>query len=97
MFSFCNELHKIYQEDYCKYLDLDQGWDNYKLGAIKSGYNSKLSNLWLFKSSTSSNQTFVIVPSLFNSPAILFLNRKQNMLNHLVMFTYLNGKKPKTL
>ena len=86
MFSFCNDLHKIYQEDYCKYLDLDQGWDNYKLGAIKSGYNSKLSNLWLFKSGTSSNQNFVIVPSLFNSPAILFLNRKQNYIEYVKSF-----------
>lgn len=86
MFSFCNELHKIYQEDYCKYLDLDQGVDNYKLGAIKSGYSSKVSNLWLFKSSTPSNQNFVIVPSLFNSPAILFFNLKQNYIEYVKSF-----------
>jgi hypothetical protein len=49
MFSFCNELHKIYQEDYCKYLDISRGWNNYKLEAIKSDYSSRICNLWLFK------------------------------------------------
>lgn len=86
MFSFCNELHKIYQEDYCKYLNVERRWDNYKLKAIKSDYSSMLCNLWLFKSSISSNQNFVIVPSLFNSPEILLFNHSQNYIEYVRSF-----------
>lgn len=86
MFSFCNELHKIYQEDYCKYLDVSRDGNNYKLETIKSDYSSRICNLWLFKSSTCSNQNFVVVPSLFNSPEILLFNRSQNYIEYVRSF-----------
>ena len=66
MFSFCNDLHKIYQEDYNKYINIDIE-DNYKNNAFKCGYNSDISNLWLFKSKSLSNQNFVIVRNFFCS------------------------------
>ena len=80
MFSFCNDQHRIYQEDYNKYIDIDRGFENYKHGAFKCEYGSNISNEWLFKSETLSSQNFVIVPSLFNSPEILFFNQEQNYI-----------------
>ena len=86
MFSFCDDLHRIYQEDYNKYIDIDRGFENYKHGAFKCEYGSNISNVWLFKSETLSSQNFVIVPSLFNSPEILFFNQEQNYIEYMKSF-----------
>jgi polyhydroxyalkanoate synthase len=83
MFSFCDDLHRIYQEDYNKYVDIDRGFDNYKHGAFKCDYDSSISSVWLFKSKTSSNQNFIVIPSLFNSPKILFFNQEQNYIEYM--------------
>lgn len=86
MFSFCDDLHRIYQEDYNRYVDVDREFGNYKQSAVKCDYSSKICNLWLFKSETLSNQNFIIVPSLFNSPEILFFNKDQNYIEYMKSF-----------
>mgnify|MGYP003402418258 CR=1 FL=1 len=86
MFSFCNDKHKIYQEDYNRYAYIDQKPKNHRFGGKNCDYRSNICNLWLFKSKTSSHQTFVIVPSLFNSSEILFFNQEQSFVEYLTLF-----------
>jgi polyhydroxyalkanoate synthase len=86
MFSFCNNQHKVYQEDYNRYVYIDQKLENHRLKSDKCEYNSHICNLWLFKSKQETKESFVVVPSLFNSPEILFFNQEQSYIDYLTSF-----------
>lgn len=86
MFSFCNNLHKIYQEDYNKYVNAAKGIESYKVNFVKCEYRSQICNLWVLKSDILSDQNFIIVPSLFNSPEILFFNQEQSYIQYMQSF-----------
>ncbi|MFK7967913.1 MAG: hypothetical protein AB8B68_01955 [Rickettsiaceae bacterium] len=86
MDSLCNDLHKEYQEDYNKFVNINQEFDDYNQSDIRCNYSSNICNLWLFKSKISSDQNFIITPSLFNSPKILIFNKEQNYIEYMQSF-----------
>ena len=86
MDSLCNDLHKEYQEYYNKFVNINQEFDDYNQSAIRCNYSSNICNLWLFKSKISSDQNFIITPSLFNSPKILIFNKEQNYIEYMQSF-----------
>ena len=90
MFSFCLEKHKIYQKEFSNYLSIGDGCSDKSLDlktiGKKSSYRSDICNLWLFESDIQSKRCFIIVPSLFNSPEILFFNKNDNFIEYLKQF-----------
>lgn len=86
MFSFCNDKHTAYQEEYRNYFsNLCDNFD-LKFNAENCEFNSNIGNLWVFRSQVKSDETFLIIPSLFNSPEILLFNEQQSYIEYLQNF-----------
>lgn len=83
MSFLCDNLHKIYQEDYNKFVSINQEFEDYKQGSVRYEYSSIVCNLWLFKSKTLPDQNILITPSLFNSPQILCFNQKKGYVDYM--------------
>lgn len=90
MFSLCIEKHKLYQQEFANYLfnyaSSDSDHNNFKATAKKCWEEQGICNIWRFKSSIKTKRCFVIVPSLFNSPEILFFNKKDSFVGYLKQF-----------
>lgn len=97
MIAFCHEKHKLYQKEFNHYL-LTEEQDKKLIRSFKNeakricSYNSDICNLWIFESdvkSTTANEStksFVVIPSLFNSPEILFFDQQDNFIKYLKQF-----------
>lgn len=89
MLNFENNHYQQYLEDYFNYLGTDKEKSLYRTTADSVVEYSDLIQIFKYKSSNSkvekcSERSFLIVPSIFNSPEILFLGKDKGFIGKLL-------------
>lgn len=85
--DFCYHAHSLYQKEFLEYLSSKKLAGLRGFEQKKCIYSSDLCKLWMVESCEGSHRpswnSFIVVPSLFNSPEILFLGQEQSYACYL--------------
>jgi polyhydroxyalkanoate synthase len=84
MFDFKAEQYDQYKLEYNKFVS-SKNAPTYFLNSFNTEYVSEIVELLKYPAvdATKSKKIFIIIPSIFNSPEILFLNKQQNFIENL--------------
>lgn len=82
MFDFQAEKYDQYKLEYDQFVR-SKKTQNYSSSSKRSGYISDIADLLEYCAMQKSRQIFLVVPSIFNSPEILFLNDNHNFVQNL--------------
>ena len=84
MFDFKAEQYDQYKLEYNKFVS-SKNAPTYFLNSFNTEYVSEIVELLKYPvvDATKSQKIFIIIPSIFNAPEILFLNKQQNFIENL--------------
>lgn len=93
MFNFSEQEFQNYIHDYQVFTDLYKNTNKHTSTATDIIFNSEISDLLYYKTRKQKDQIFLVIPSIFNSPEILFLNEQNNIIKTLTNLgdVYLNN------
>jgi polyhydroxyalkanoate synthase len=91
MFNFINNQYQQYLDDYFSYLETKKPESSYKRIADEIKDCSDLIQIFQYKCKTNTEEgllrhSFLVIPSLFNSPDILFFNEDKSLISTLLRF-----------
>jgi polyhydroxyalkanoate synthase len=86
MLNFANNQYQQYLDDYFNYLGGEKEKPLYKTMADSAVGHSDLIQIFKYKSSNSpAGRSFLVIPSIFNSPEILFLGKDKGLVGKLML------------
>lgn len=104
MINFVNDQYHQYLDDYSNYLNLGKEEPLYKTMADDAHGYSDLIQIFKYKSSNPlAERIFLVVPSIFNSPEILFLGKERSFIDKLLargdvyLVNWLESSKQRTI